>query len=377
MVAKTAEMFLPRSAKKQVGPIGIDIALEEIHVVQLESSAGKPPILRARASLPLECTRRELIADPNKFRALIKHGLNSGPFNGSKAVLAMPSGMFRTVSINYQSGSGEKQESAAILRVMKDRLDGNLQDYVLDYMPVKGRSKNDERLALVAVSERKDVLEYLDLARQARLDVSALEIGPVAISRLVRAISAGQGTRNVLVINSGRDATFLTLISGNDLLFDQEVDVGEKALIQQICDTLDMSEEMARDLVLRTGVLPGPQNDRVSAAIDESGLFNTLAEILKPQFLRLVEEIKRAFLYAAAETRGGSVTQVYLLGSIVRWPGSDRLLSSLTGVDVARIPNPLALIPSDSTDTVSDDNVAAPEIAVATGLALRGMNLDG
>ena len=285
----------------------------------------------------------------------------------------MPSGMFRTVSINYPAGSTSEQEQAAILKVMKHRLDDELHKYVLDYMPVKNRSKNDERLALVAVSERERVIDFLDLARHARLDVSALEIGPIAISRLVRAITSNQESRNVLVINSGRQASYLTLISGDDLLFDQEVGIGENSLLQQICDVLDMSQKMARDLVLRTGVRAGPNTDRVSAAIDESGVFDTLSEILKPQFLKLAEEVKRAILYASAETRGESVAQIYLLGGIVRWPGADRLLASLIGVDVARIPNPIALIPSSDSEEADVSEEAAPEIAVAAGLALRGM----
>jgi Tfp pilus assembly PilM family ATPase len=139
-----------------------------------------------------------------------------------------------------------------------------------------------------------------------------------------------------------------------------------------------MEELTARQLVSRTGVHPGSHTDQVSDAIDEGGLSSTLSEILKPQFMKLVEEIKRAFLYAASETRGQGVAEVYLLGSIARWPGSDKLLSNLTGTRVVTIPDPLSLFPSDDTDTdTNSDGTSAPEIAVATGLALRGMTIHG
>jgi len=62
----------------------------------------------------------------------------------------------------------------------------------------------------VTLCEREPVIEFLELARKARLDVQALEIGPVAISRLIGAISAEQGAKNVLVINSGRRARHRT-----------------------------------------------------------------------------------------------------------------------------------------------------------------------
>ncbi len=318
-----------------IGPIGIDFGLEAVHLVQLERSAGKPPVVRARSSLTYGSTRREILANPHQFRSLIKRALDADSFYGRKAVIAIPFGMFRTISINYQCAGGADQEAAAVVRVMKDRLDGDLADYVLDYLPVKSRSKNDERLALVAVSERQQIVEFLELARKARLNVEALEIGPVAISRLVGAMSMEKGPENVLVINSGRRASYLTMISGTDLLFDQEVAFGENSLIQQTAATLEMSEDMARDLVQRSGVRSGANDETVAAAIDQAELGSTISEILKPQFMNLVDEIKRVCLYAASETRGGAVTQAYLLGSIARWPGSDTLLTSLTGVNVA------------------------------------------
>ncbi len=372
MVAKTLARLRPESGSRQIGPIGLDFSLESVHLVQLQSIAGGAPQVRARASLSFDCPRREFLAKPHQFRSLIKRALEADHFYGRKTVIALPAGMFRTVSINYQFSGAEEKEGAVVLRVMKDRLEGDLSDYVLDYMPVKNRSKNDERLAIVAVSEKRSVIALLDTARKAKLDVQAVEIGPVAISRLVGALSKEQGERNILVINTGRQASYLTLISGSDLLFDQEISFGEDSLVHQVSETLDMSENMARDLVLQTGVYPESPSDSEEVE-DDNGLMITMSEILKPQFLKLVEEVKRAFMYAAAETRGGAVSQVYLLGGIARWPGSDRLVSNLAGVEVQKIPDPLALFPATVGADVRAAVDPAPQIAVATGLALRGL----
>lgn len=376
VLARASALLTPRAATVKVGPIGVDIALEAIHLVQLEYGNNGKLTVRAKVSLPLGCSRNELLQNPQQFRSLIKRALGAARFQGNRAVFALPSMLFRTVSINYQHSSSEKSEAAAILRVMKDRLDGDLGSYVLDYLPVRGRSKSEEKLALVAFSERDKVVDFLELARKAGLDVIALEIGPLAISRLTRIICEDSASATILVVNSGRRASYLTLISGNDLLFDQEVDVGEYSLVQQICETLDIPADTARRLLSQSGVGTGHHNDPVATAIDESGLYNTLAEILKPHFLKLVEEIKRAFLYAASETRGRGVTQVYLLGSIARWPGSEQMLSKLSGCNVENIPDPLAMFPREDSDAAELAGHSAPEIAVATGLALRGMKVN-
>ena len=97
-----------------------------------------------------------------------------------------------------------------------------------------------------------------------------------------------------------------------------------------------------------------------------------MTEILKPLFLKLVEEIKRVCMYAAAETRGSAVSHAYLLGSVARWPGSETLLTALTGFDVAKVPDPLAMFPASHDGAGPARLAAAPEIAVATGAALRG-----
>lgn len=372
VVAKASALLGARSANKSVGPIGIDFGLESIHLVQLEAAAGTSPTVRARATLDYGCPRQEVLGSPVKLRSLIKRALATDRFSGRKAVIAIPPAMFRTFSINYHSAEGAEKEAAAVLKVMKNRLDGDLTNYVIDYLPVRSRSKNDERLALVAVSERQPIVDFLEHARKARLDVQALEIGPVAICRLVGALSKNIESGNVLVVNSGRQVSYLTLISGSDLLFDQEVEFGETSLIAQTAETLDISEDMARNLIMQTGVACAAGSDTSPIAVEEAGLLETMTEILKPHFLKLVEEIKRVCLYAAAETRGGAVSQIYLLGGIARWPGSEDLLSTLTGSRVDKIQDPLTLFRGEDGSTPWDGGTA-PDVVVATGAALRGL----
>ena len=119
MVAKTLARLRPEAGSRHIGPIGLDFSLEFVHLVQLQSIAGGTPQVRARASLSFDCPRREFLAKPHQFRSLIKRALESDHFYGRKAVIALPSGMFRTVSINYQFSGAEEKEGAVVLRVMK------------------------------------------------------------------------------------------------------------------------------------------------------------------------------------------------------------------------------------------------------------------
>ena len=356
-----------------VGPIGVDFALERVHMVQFDNPHR--PVLRATASLDYDGSRSDLLAEPKRLRALLRRGLRSADFSGRHAVVAVPVGLFRTVSINYLAS--KDQDDEAVLRVMRERLDGDLSEYVLDYMPVKSRSNTNERLALVAVCERKPVVKLLDNLRLAGLAVDALEIGPIAIARLVNSTVndevSDDESSNVLVVNSGRTASYLTLISGDDLLFDQQVSFGENELVDHLTNTLDLPETAARDLMLRVGLEPSANTE--GAGTQETDLSQTVAQILKPRFLTLVDEIKRVCLYAAAETRGGGVNKIYLLGSLAHWQGADSLLSSLSDMQVTSITDPLQVF--DTNKRSEGLGRATPELSVATGLALRGQDVDG
>ena len=68
----------------------------------------------------------------------------------------------------------------------------------------------------------------------------------------------------------------------------------------------------------------------------------------------------------------GQDSRIYLLGSLARWQGMDRLLSSLIKLDVETIPDPLRAFNRDPKQALPDAP-AKPEIALATGLALNGM----
>ena len=80
VVAKALTMIRPQASARRIGPIGIDFALESIHLVQLETRADGAMHVRARASVPFECPRRELITRPHQFRTLIRRALEKDRF---------------------------------------------------------------------------------------------------------------------------------------------------------------------------------------------------------------------------------------------------------------------------------------------------------
>lgn len=359
------------SKRNNIGPIGLELAMEKIHFVQLQKETSGKIHYRAKMSLPYSCNRDELLASPKMMKSLVQQAFNSEAFSGRNVVTVMPASDVRIMSVAYQVNKGQKEDEA-LLKLMEQRIQGDLNDYVIDYLPVRAKSENEDRLAVIAYAKREKVITYLETLRKAGLKVEAMEIGPSAIKRLVGAMSTVDHNDNVLVINFGCKKSYMTLISGRRLLFDQEIDFGEEELLKKLSVLLDVTLDMSRELIIKHGLQLNNNTVNLSAAETGIDIPKSLNEILKPMFMKLADEINRALIYAASETRGEPVKQVYLLGSIARWQGADRMLNLLVNIPVS-IPNPIMMFGEDAEIENEQYSNTVSEIAVASGLALRGV----
>ena len=367
-LATIMQKFTPSANNRRIGHIGLECSLTEMHLVQLEADGTGNLSVYATASVPYPCSRDELFNSPKAMHTLVRQAMASDKFQGHKVVSTLPNSNLQIMPVSYHIGSG-KSDDDALLTLLTERLEGNLTDYVIDYTRVRSDQLGEERQAIVAVAKRDFVIRYLEALRKSGLEIIHLEIGPSAIRRLVSARSTQSKYENVLAINFGRKTSYITVISGARLLFDQEIRFGEDELLAHISECLDMSEEAVRQLVNEYSFDPRTVNKIPASHNLDADISGVLQEIVKPNFLKLAEEINRTLIYTASQTRGESVSRIYLLGGIARWQGCDALLNSLVQLDVETIPNPLQPFTHEYTAT----DTARPEIAVATGLAMHGM----
>lgn len=365
-----------------LGSIGLELSLHQLHMVQLRRT-GDDLSVQAYTSVDYE----ELPQERDALKVCIDTALANADFRGKTVVAAMPQSQVQVMPVSYQVRSGESGD-AAIAALMSERLGEDVGDLIIDYMPVQtlaleranghnkksdtnrdgdsGRPGSRERLALVAVCRRESVLKFVDNLNYAGLDVVAVEIGPIAIRRLVAMMLKNLPPQNTLVLNCGRDKSYLTVIADERLLADDCIDVGESDFIDAVAKQLELPDELAARLVSTTNLDPNAaqsaERKNAESGFDESA--RMLTEILKPLFRRLVHETDRGLVYAGSESRGVRGSQIYLLGSLARWNGADALLESMLNVPVSTIPSPVSLFGVGGGE-------ASPELAVATGLALK------
>ncbi len=342
-------------------PIGVYVGPTALQLLQLRHNGGSA----RHIAKDLPFGRDQLLEHSLAATQLVKACLQQQKFRGRNVVSALPPNLVRVVTVTYNTSN---DNDAAIARLMEQRLDGPLEQYVLDYVPIRESATDSEQLALVAAARRQDVVAYLDIFRRARLSVSRLEIAPVAIRRVVETLYKDNEPSNVLVLNTGVEASFLSMISGKRLLSDQRISIGEDALLERLASALDMSATAARKLVFDNGLSPVANADQTIVDIERVASSEVLVDILRPQFVEIAREVEHAFVYAASESRGDRARRIYLMGALAEWPGIADTLQDYTRIPVQLMGNEVApLIGATASDKANPN-----ALMVALGLALSG-----
>ena len=350
-------------------PIGFDLAHESLHLLQMEKNSQGEHRVRAGVTVPYPTAKEELIRSPKKFRAFVQAALQQKPFSGKVIGSYLPGSMTRLLHLEYEVNPHANTDEAIAKGVIA-RLGGQLEDFVIDYLQVRTEDlEAKKRSALVSVALKKDVLSFLGLLNGAGLEVAFLEIGPAALRRLLASLDKEKKYPSLLLINFGRAKSFLTILSGRRLLMDREIDFGENKLAAAICNALDIQEKQALDILYKYGMSGDSAKTIVSDEL--KAIADTTREILKPIFFELAENINKALIFMASETRGQTVEGVYLLGSVARYPGADQFISDMFSLPV-KILHPLAHFSLANKDAIPKDLDPVVTIAMATGLALRG-----
>ncbi len=356
------------------GLIGIDIATDFIHLCQIRPLPHGLYSIRAKISIPYEGSRDELLAAPKLLKRLVNGALKRKRFQGRRVSALMPWEDVRIILLTYKASVSDVD--AEVVKMLARRVEGPLEDYVVDYVPVRCKPSDEEHMVIATLAPRDQVDRLLGALMHCGLEVDSLDVAPTAVRRVVGALYTGHAADNVLLVHGYRDETYLTVISGRRLLFTQAVTFGENLLLERISGELDVSPEAALELVRHHGL----QRRAMARAMgdDADGDYSaTLLEIVKPCFLDLVNEINRVLVFTAAETHGVPVSRVCLLGNLAHWPGAQRLLITLLDIE-----QPEGQV--EFNQVFRDENEATQlswegmfsDISVAMGLALRGLVAD-
>ncbi len=369
---RSAKPASKRSLKP--GLIGLEIGSENLHLCQLRAEPDQRYTIVAKASVSLPVPRSQLMESPALFKSLVVKALKGKGFKGRHVTAIMPPDEVKIMLLSYKSGVHDVD--AEIVRMVGQRVSGDIDDYVIDYLPVRNKNTDDEHMVMASVCRQDKVNGFLKLLESAGLEPHSLDIGPSALRRLISVLYSDDKTSNVLLINTTEESSYLTIVSGRRLLFDQPVKFGCSHLFEQLAEALDVPIEKARQLVEQHGFSATSLPLAETHGKSNPEIAQTLREIVKPAFLSLVEEINRVLIFTSSETHGVPLSRVYLLGCAARLPGAHDVMLSMLDVPIAQDHHDFNQVFQDENDHTEAWSNRLPELAIATGLALRGMQAD-
>ncbi len=337
--------------------IGLYLEEQALTVVQLRRG-GALPQYRAAQRLPLPAPLPALLSQPKRLRATLKEALKQTGCQGQQVVCNLPEGDFKTLALNYRL-QPHQDEDASVLTALRERLGDELGQTVIDYILVRpGQSHNPERTAFAVVANQQQVLNYLGALEGCGLSVQALEVPPVSLKRLVSAMPIAALNENLLIVHIGTHKTYLIALWGKRLLFARELAFSTLTLAQQLAQALEVPPATAAEMLLQ------PVSDPQTA-------FNSdLLDILKPAFYRLGDEINKALIYVASETRGGSIQHVHLCGPLACLKEMPHLVGQILNIATDGL-DPAHILPWPAQTAAARIHQACGQLAIATGMALR------
>lgn len=363
-----------KKALPKHGLIGLDVSNHSLHLCQLRPEEDNKYTILAKSSIGFDGSREQLFDSPKEFKRLLVKAIRGKKFKGRKVTVIMPPDEVKIMLLSYKAN--HKDVDAEVIRMLSQRIDGDIDDYVIDYLPVRNNSSDEEHIIMASVARRDQVDRLLSLLSSAGLEVHSLDIGPATLRRLISTIYSDEITSNVLIINTDDHNSYLTIVSGRRLLFDQSVSFGCLQLVQEIASSLEISIEKAYELVFRHGFEASGDGQSSVGLLQDADVSQTLLEIVKPAFIKLVEEINRVLVFTASETHGIPLSRVCLFGCISRWPGAQNLVMSLLDIKVPESNADFYQVFLDESETTEPWLDQLPELAIATGLALRGLKQD-
>lgn len=289
-------MGLFSSAPQAQSFIGVDIGYAGIKLVELKNEKGRARLITyAYADVPSDALEKSLLNDIPGTAELLKKMLAKSKTTTKKAISALPiSSVFS--SILSVPTVNEKEMKDAVAVQAKKLIPLPIEEVALDTKVIDKKDKGatpDGKAStrvLVTAAPKTVVAKYLDLFKQAGLELQSLETEAFAEIRSL----IGKDRSTIMIIDVGSLRTNIVVVENGVPFVTRSIASGGNAITQTIAKTLgipmEQAESMKRDIKSMQAFAPTG---------DLSPILRVLA---KP----ILDEIKYSFnLYQSQENGSG------------------------------------------------------------------------
>ena len=339
--------------------VGIDIGKHAIKVAQVRGTGKGVELQRwGVAPTPRGSVDGGVISDPQAVAQALRGLLRTARIGARRGTVAV-TGQNVLARVLRFPPIPEDEVKRAIRWEAERHLPFPVDEAVIDVQTV-GQVTMDERRqleVLLAAAPEALVLTYIQTLESARLMVEAIEVAALAMTRGL-ARSVGSGTH--VLVNLGASMTDVAVVQDGVPQFTRTILVGSDAVTQAIAKLLKVDEEAAEEAKRRYGLgWEERPPDRAEGAY-AAEMVEAISEV--------VLQVRRSLDYFRAQFSGATISDMILCGGGALLRHLDRHLTNELDLPVT-IGNPLDGMQPGEQQLAAQ--ALAPQLAVATGLALR------
>ncbi len=347
--------------KKKDPVIGLDIGSSAVRALQLsEHGSGYRvdhfAIEPVGAGSVVEKSVEDIEAVSSAIERAVKH-------SGSKAkhcAIAVSGSAVFTKTISLPSNLAEADVESQVQIEANQYVPYPLDEVSLDFEILGPSTRNPDLIdILLAASKSENIENRQDALDSAGLRASVVDVEAFAIANAFELIRERDGlskSEAVGVFDIGFDLTTLLVLRGGRVIYTRDHPFGGHQLHEETMRRFDMTPEQAS--FYERGE-PGPEE------FEE--------EVLEPFQLNIVHQISRALQFFASSNEYSPISTIYLSGGSASLKGLSSMVQQELGL-TTRVADPitgLELAPSVAVTALKRN---APNLMVATGLALRGFD---
>ncbi|HKP71672.1 MAG TPA: type IV pilus assembly protein PilM [Pyrinomonadaceae bacterium] len=352
-------MFGRKNSNKNL--VGLDIGSSSVKAIELQGKPGNLVLTNiGQESLQPDTVVDGQIMELNSVSQTISNIFGSHQIKTDRVAAGVSGSSVIVKNIIVPPMSKEELEESIDWHA-EEHIPFDISDVSLDYQVVG--STQDSLHVLMAACKRDFVANVKQAIQLAGKMPAVIDVDAFALQNCYEVNYQPTPDQSVALLNVGASTMNINILQGVRSVFTRDVSVGGNQYTALLQKELGLTFEQAES-VKRGGSLPD-QNDKPNIA----DVLETVSDILALEIQKTFD-----FYRATSDDGEGTVQKILISGGGSKLPGLIEFLSNRFGLPVEPF-NPFRQIKVDNrrfdADYMRD---VMPEMAVAVGLALRGVD---
>ncbi len=335
---------------------GVDIGSHAIKVCQLQKTGTTYKLIAVgSAALPSGAVEDGVLQEPLEVGKALSALLKNLKIKNKKIGISISGYSVIVKKINL-----EEMEYDALAKYISAEAEQyipfDLDDVYIDFQKLPTKKEGTDRCDIMLVAAKKEVVnDYLDMLNELKLNTVLVDVDGFALENIWETVSGR--TENVALVDIGASKMNINIISEGVSVLARDIVVGSEQLTDQLANALNVDYLQAERIKL--GIVPLEEHKK------------TVENIFNQTCTQWVLEIKKAIDLYLANNPDQPLRSIILSGGGAKVNGLKEYIARETGLDVIAF-NPFTTMIIDNKN-LDEQYLAtiAPEMAIATGLAIR------